>query len=307
MHRSVLTGSALEALNVNPQGLYVDGTYGRGGHAAAVLARLGPQGRLWLMDKDDEAIADARARFAGDPRCRIHHGSFAELGAALVAQELSGRVDGLLLDLGVSSPQLEAEARGFSFLRDGPLDMRMDRRSGMSAREWLASAERREIELALSRLGEERFARPITRALVAARDRGELPATTGELARLVEAAVPRREPGRHPATRTFQAIRIRINGELEDLQRLLDSVRELLAPGGRLVVISFHSLEDRLVKRFMRDSSRVGELPPGVAMAPAEKQPRFSLVGRARRPDEAEVAANPRARSAIMRTAERLP
>ncbi len=306
-HRSVLAGPALEALRVKPDGLYVDGTYGRGGHARAILGELGADGHLWLVDKDDEAVAHARAAFGDDPRCQIHHGSFGELGSMLSAHGLAGRVNGLLLDLGVSSPQVDTGERGFSFLRDGPLDMRMDRREGMTAHQWLARAEPREIARVLRRLGEERFAGPIARAIVRAREADLLPTTTAALAKLIEAVVPRREPGRHPATKTFQAIRIRINGELEDLEKLLHACRDLLAPDGRLVVISFHSLEDRLVKRFMRDSSRVGELPPGVAMAPAEKQPRFSLVGRARRPDEAEVAATPRARSAIMRTAERLP
>lgn len=306
-HWSVLAGPATEALNIKPDGLYVDGTYGRGGHARAILGELGADGHLWLVDKDDEAVAHARAVLGADPRCRIRHGSFGELGAMLSEHGLAGRVDGMLLDLGVSSPQLDAGERGFSFLRDGPLDMRMDRRQGTTAYEWLARADAREIAGVLRRLGEERFAGPIARAIVRAREAGDLPETTTALASLVAAVVPRREPGRHPATRTFQAIRIRINRELEDLEDLLHACRDLLAPGGRLVVISFHSLEDRLVKRFMRDASRVGELPPGVAVAPPEKQPRFRLVGRALRPDAAEVAANPRARSAIMRVAERLP
>jgi 16S rRNA (cytosine1402-N4)-methyltransferase len=306
-HRSVLAGPALEALGVKRGGLYVDGTYGRGGHARAILGELSADGQLWLVDKDDEAVAHARARFGEDARCQIRHGSFRELGDMLSADGLTARVDGLLLDLGVSSPQLDAGERGFSFLRDGPLDMRMDRRAGVTAYQWLASADTREIAGVLRRLGEERFAGPIARAIVRARDAGELPRTTAGLAELISAAVPRREPGKHPATRAFQAIRIHLNRELEDLEQLLADCAGLLAPGGRLVVISFHSLEDRLVKRFMRDASRVGELPPGVAVAPPEKQPRFRLVGRAQRPDAAEIAANPRARSAIMRVAERLP
>lgn len=306
-HKPVLLEPAVEALNVRADGTYVDGTFGRGGHASAILARLGETGRLWMLDRDPQAIERARDRFVDDRRCRIIHGSFAELGRIAEAEGIAGAVDGLLLDLGVSSPQLDDASRGFSFLRDGPLDMRMDSSSGSTAAEWLAEVPAAELERVLRRYGEERFARRIANSIVRHRDDGTLPKTTGELARLVEEAVPRREPGKHPATRTFQAIRIALNAELDALKALLDDVLDVLAPGGRLVIISFHSLEDRLVKRFMRDSSRVGDLPPGVPVAPPEKQPKLRLVGKAVRADDSELEDNPRARSAVMRVAERLP
>lgn len=291
---------------MQPEGIYVDGTFGRGGHAGAILGALGAAGRLWLVDRDPEAVALARARHGDDPRVRIAHASFAELGTHLRADGMAGQVDGLLLDLGVSSPQLEDAARGFSFLRDGPLDMRMDNSSGETAAEWLARVDERTLAGVLRDYGEERHARRIARAVVRARERGEPPRTTGGLAALIEAAVPGREPGRHPATRSFQAIRIHLNAELEALDRLLAETCDLLAPGGRLVAISFHSLEDRRVKRFIRRYSEVGDLPPGAGAVPPERVPRLRRIGGARRADAGEVAANPRARSAVMRVAERL-
>jgi len=291
---------------VQPNGIYVDGTFGRGGHAGAILGMLGAAGRLWLLDRDPQAVALARARHGDDPRVHVVHASFAELGGHLRSAGLAGRVDGLLLDLGVSSPQLEDAARGFSFLRDGPLDMRMDNSSGETAAEWLARVDERSLAGVLRDYGEERHARRIARALVRARKQGGLPRTTGGLAALIEAAVPGREPGRHPATRSFQAIRIHLNAELEALDRLLAEVCDLLAPGGRLVAISFHSLEDRRVKRFIRRCSEVGDLPPGAGAVPPERVPRLRRVGGARRADAEELAANPRARSAVMRVAERL-
>lgn len=306
-HWPVLLGPALEALQVRPEGTYVDGTFGRGGHAAAILARLGERGRLWMVDRDPEAVALARARYGDDPRVTVRHDSFAGLGPALHEAGLAGRVAGLLLDLGVSSPQLEAAERGFSFLRDGPLDMRMDNSRGETAADWLARVDAATLADVLRDYGEERHARRIARHIVAARERGELPRTTGALAELIAAAVPRREPGRHPATRSFQAIRIHLNAELEALDAALGATCELLAPGGRLVVISFHSLEDRRVKRFIRRHSEVGDLPPGAGAVPPERQPRLRRIGGARRADAAEVEANPRARSAVMRVAERLP
>lgn len=305
-HQAVLLEPALEALNVRSDGLYIDGTYGRGGHSAAILERLGEAGRLWLVDRDPEAVVTARARHGDDPRCRVLHARFDDLPALADEAGVSGAVDGLLLDLGVSSPQLDDGRRGFSFRREGPLDMRMDPDSGPSAAQWLEAASPGEMMGVFRRLGEERHARRIALAIVRARDAGALPRTTAELAELVRENVPRPEPGKDPATRVFQAIRIHVNDELGAVERLLAGVTGLLAPAGRLVVISFHSLEDRLVKRFMRDRSRVGALPPGVAVAPPELEPDFRLVGKPRRADADECALNPRARSAVMRVAERL-
>lgn len=307
VHRSVLQQEAVAALAVRADGLYVDGTFGRGGHAALILERLGPQGRLWLIDKDPAAIAEAQRRLGADSRCLIHHGSFTELRALAERHRVVGQIDGLLLDLGVSSPQLDEAARGFSFLRDGPLDMRMDSSRGLTAAQWLASAEADEIARVLRVYGEERFAWRIAQAIVARREQGERLTTTGELAELIAAAVPTRERHKHPATRSFQAIRIFLNSELEDLSRILADACDLLAPGGRLAVISFHSLEDRMVKRFMRDHSGTSHVPPELPVIPEELRPKLKLVGRAIQPGAAEIAANPRARSAVLRVAERLP
>ncbi|MCS4504712.1 16S rRNA (cytosine(1402)-N(4))-methyltransferase RsmH [Arhodomonas aquaeolei] len=292
---------------VRGDGTYIDATFGRGGHSAELLARLGPGGRLWLLDQDPAAIEAARTRFGDDPRCRIRHTSFARLAELADEEGLGGAVDGLLLDLGVSSPQLDEPERGFSFQHDGPLDMRMNTGAGPTAREWLMEAPEREIVRVLREYGEERFARRIAATIVRHRDAGTLPARTAAFAELVGAAVPRHERHKHPATRTFQALRIAVNDELGALDAGLAAVRRLLAPGGRLVVISFHSLEDRRVKRFIRDASRVGELPPGVAQAPPELEPWLRRIGRAVRADEAELGDNRRARSAVMRCAERLP
>jgi len=291
---------------VKTDGLYMDGTYGRGGHADAIASRLGPQGRLWATDRDPDAVADGHERFRHDPRCAVSQAGFEELPARVQGAGLSGRVDGLLLDLGVSSPQLDDAERGFSIRRDGPLDMRMDPGQGESAYAWLCRAPAGEIRRVLHTYGEERHARRITNAIIAARDAGELPRRTGEFAALVREAMPAEQGPRHPATRVFQAIRIHINGELAALDRLLAGVCGVLAPGGRLVVISFHSLEDRRVKRFMRDHSRIGDLPPGAPEPPPEKRPSLRVVGKPIRADDNEVAANPRARSAVMRVAERL-
>lgn len=306
-HRSVLRDEAVAALAPRPDGVYVDATYGRGGHTAALLAELGEQGRLYLVDRDPEAIAGARARHGRDARCRILPANFAELGTRLGEAGVAGRIAGILLDLGVSSPQLDQAERGFSFMREGPLDMRMDNTTGETAAQWLSRVDRPTLIRVLRDYGEERYARRIAAAIVRARDQAALPATTTGLAALIDDAVPRAEPGRHPATRTFQAIRIALNDELDALSALLDDVCGLLAPGGRIVVISFHSLEDRRVKRFMARNSQVGDLPPGAGAVPPEKRPRLRRVGRAHRPSAAESRDNPRARSATMRVAERLP
>ena len=304
-HRPVLLAEAVEALNVRQSGVYMDGTFGRGGHAAAIMERLDPDGRLWLLDRDPEAIDAAERRFADDPRARIRHASFGD-AADVLRQDGVHALDGVLLDLGVSSPQLDAAGRGFSFRHDGPLDMRMDTSAGETAQEWLARVAEKELVRVLRVYGEERFAKRIARALVRARDAGELPGTTGELAALVASAVPYPDRHKHPATRTFQAIRISLNGELDALQRFLDSVIDLLAPGGRLVVISFHSLEDRMVKRFIRGAGEKRDLPPEIPVVPEGLRARLRPVGRAVRAGDDEARGNPRARSAVMRVAERL-
>ncbi|HRP34266.1 MAG TPA: 16S rRNA (cytosine(1402)-N(4))-methyltransferase RsmH [Gammaproteobacteria bacterium] len=304
-HAPVLLGEALEALAVHAAGRYLDATLGRGGHAAAILERLGEAGRLLVVDRDPEAIRAGQRRFAGDDRVSIARGNFAELGRIAGEAGFAAGFDGVLLDLGVSSPQLDDPARGFSFLRDGPLDMRMDPECGMSAAEWLADVPERELAWVLFEYGEERHSRRIARALVKARDEAPI-TTTGRLAELIAAAVPGREPGKHPATRSFQAIRIFINDELGALDAALEQSLGLLAPGGRLCVISFHSLEDRRVKRFIRDHSQVAEPWRGLPEIPAHARPLLRPVGRAVRAGDAEIAANPRARSAVLRVAERL-
>jgi len=304
-HRSVLLEEAVEALAVDPSGIYLDGTYGRGGHARAILGRLGPAGRLIALDRDPEAIAAACEMAAVDPRLKPIKSPFGALGSALDSVGVA-RVQGILLDLGVSSPQLDTPSRGFSFSAEGPLDMRMDTEHGESAADWLARASADEIADTLRELGEERFAGRIARAIVAARSEAPI-RSTRQLAELVARAVPTREPGKHPATRTFQALRIRVNDELGELSRALSQVCERLAPGGRLAAISFHSLEDRMVKRFVRDESEGPKLPKGLPVTASATRGRLRPIGKAQRPSADEVAANPRARSAVLRVAERLP
>lgn len=306
-HKPVLLEEAVQGLKPKADGKYVDGTFGRGGHSGAILARLGEAGRLLALDKDPAAVEVARQRFGDDPRFLIRQDSFAKLKQDVETLGWLGQVDGILLDLGVSSPQLDEAARGFSFQQEGPLDMRMDTRQGPTAADWLATAPEAEIARVLKDYGEERFARRIARAIVRARSEQPID-TTGKLASIVAAAVPTREPGKDPATRSFQAIRIHINHELDDLEACLHQVLEVLRPGGRLVVISFHSLEDRLVKRFIREQSRGDQFPPDLPVTHVELQQQHRLrpVGKPVRASEAEVAENPRARSAIMRVAERL-
>ncbi len=306
-HRPVMMQEAILGLWPRPDGVWVDGTYGRGGHASALLAALDETACVWLVDQDPQAIELARSRHGDDPRCRILQARFSDIGPVLRGEGMTGQVMGLLLDLGVSSPQLDDPVRGFSFLRDGPLDMRMDNTRGETAREWLARVDEKTLTRVLREYGEERFARRIARGIGAAREADALPETTTGLASLIAEVVPHSEPGRHPATRSFQAIRIHVNDELEALDAVLSDTCELLGPGGRLVVISFHSLEDRRVKRFINRHSQVGALPAGAGRIPPEKQPKLRRVGRACRPTESEVRANPRARSAILRVAERLP
>ena len=301
-HRAVLLAEAVEALRIRPDGAYVDATFGRGGHSTAILARLSQRGRLIALDRDPEAVRAAQS--IRDPRFAIRHARFSEL-AQVLGESSPGPLDGVLFDLGVSSPQLETPERGFSFRVDAPLDMRMDPTRGETAAEWLARATEAELREVIKNYGEERFAGPIAKAIVAARARGGI-RTTGELAGVVAAAVRTREPGQDPATRTFQALRIHLNQELEELSLALPQARDALAPGGRLVVISFHSLEDRIVKHFLRDEARP-QLPERLPVKATEMpQPRLRLVGKPVRPAAAEVNANPRARSAVMRVAERL-
>jgi 16S rRNA (cytosine1402-N4)-methyltransferase len=301
-HLPVLYAQVMDGLRVVEDGRYLDGTFGRGGHARGVLERLGPGGRLLLMDKDPEAIAEAERSFGGDARVSIRRGSFASLGA----WDLAGGLAGILLDLGVSSPQLDVAERGFSFGKDGPLDMRMDPESGESAAQWLARAEEREIADVLWTYGEEKQSRRIARAIVARRAQQPL-ARTAELADLINAVVPRGKDKSNPATRSFQAIRIHINRELADLETGLDAALQALAPGGRLAVISFHSLEDRIVKQFI---ARHAKAPPSNRRLPVVQEfvPVLADVGGgAIRAGQAELDANPRARSAVLRVAEKLP
>jgi len=304
-HRPVLLDEVLDALQVKQDGLYVDGTFGRGGHAAAVLERLGTQGRLLAFDKDPYALNYAADRFGNEPRLIMRGGSFGNLQSVATELGWQGKVDGILLDLGVSSPQLDDADRGFSFLNDGPLDMRMDPHSGVSAADWLADADAEQIADVLWRYGEERHSRRIARAVVAARAADPI-RSTRQLAELVAAAVPGREGRKHPATRSFQAIRIFINRELQDLEAVLPQAVDVLAAGGRLAVISFHSLEDRLVKRFIRDQQRGPQLPPDLPVIPQAFAPRLRAVGKPVRASEQEVRSNPRARSAVLRVAERV-
>jgi 16S rRNA (cytosine1402-N4)-methyltransferase len=303
-HTPVLLDEVLAGLGLKPDGRYCDATFGRGGHTAAILAQLGPAGRVIAIDRDPDAIRAAE-RFGGEPRLTVVRGSFGRLAELVRGSGFPGELDGVLLDLGVSSPQLDAAARGFSFMQDGPLDMRMDNESGTTAAHFLAHASEREIADTLHTLGEERYARRIARAIVAARAQHPIE-RTGELAALVAAAVPGREPGKHPATRTFQALRMRVNAELEALEAALPQAVDLLAPHGRLCAISFHSLEDRAVKRFVQREAQGDPVYAGLPNVPPHARPRLRRVGRAIRPGDAEIARNPRARSAVLRVAERL-
>ena len=295
-HTTVLLSEAVDALDIQPDGTYVDATFGRGGHSRLILSKLSAQGRLIAFDKDPDAIAAAQQ--IQDPRFSIRHQGFADLG------ELPARsVDGVLMDLGVSSPQIDNPARGFSFRNDGPLDMRMDTTRGQSVREWLAEAELQHIAEVIREYGEERFAQQIAKAIVARRQERGVPTSTAELAQLVADTVKTREPGKDPATRTFQAFRIFINAELEELQQALSASLQVLRPEGRLAVISFHSLEDRIVKQFITQHSR--EVYDRRAPFAAPKIMDFEAIERIK-PTEQEVQVNPRSRSAILRVAKRL-
>jgi len=300
----VLVDQVLAALAVRPAGCYVDATYGRGGHTERILAALGAQGRLVAIDRDREAIEAGRARFASERRLTLVHGAFGELAALLrAALPQQALYDGILIDCGVSSPQLDNAARGFSFQKDGPLDMRMDPQRGEPVSEWLARATLEEMRNVIASFGQERFARRIAAAIE--RERAQQPLLrTAQLAALIARAVPSREPGKHPATRTFQALRMMINDELGQLQRALTQSLTLLSPGGRLAVISFHSLEDGVVRDFFAEHSSIDPALAQLPLIPAKALPRLRRIGRKQRASAAEVAANPRARSALLRVAE---
>ncbi len=306
-HQPVLLHEAVDALAMDEgaraNGVFVDATFGRGGHARLILDRLGPIGRLIALDRDASAVA--AGRLITDPRFSIVHARFSELEETVRAQGVAA-VGGVLLDLGVSSPQLDDPERGFSFRSDAPLDMRMDQTTGATAAEWMARASEAEIREVVRRHGEERFAKQIAKAIVAARERGSV-TRTRQLADIVGAAVRTREPGKDPATRTFQALRIHLNQELEELSLVLPQAMSILATGGRLVVISFHSLEDRIVKNFMRTNARPGEAPERLPLRAAELPPaRLRVLGKPLRPGAGEIGANPRSRSAVLRVAEKL-
>jgi 16S rRNA (cytosine1402-N4)-methyltransferase len=302
-HFPVLLQEAVEALNVRSDGIYVDGTFGRGGHSRAILARLGAGGRLIALDRDLAAVEASRA--IDDPRFMLVHSGFSCLQSVLESLNVK-KVDGVLLDIGISSPQIDEAGRGFSFRFDGPLDMRMDQSKGQTAAEFLATASEQQIRGVIKEYGEERFAKQIARAIVAARDGGNAIGTTRQLAQIVAGAVHKTEPGQDPATRTFQALRIFVNQELEELSLTLPQCADVLAPGGRLAVIAFHSLEDRIVKHFIRAQQDRDDLPSRFPVRASELPPsRMMAVGKAIRPSEAEVTANPRSRSAVLRVAER--
>ena len=305
-HAPVLHDEVIAALEIKPDGRYVDGTYGRGGHARSILAGLGEQGRLIVMDRDPEAIADAHRTFDADKRVTIIHDDYANMQSRMAELDLLERIDGILLDLGVSSPQLDDASRGFSFQQNGPLDMRMNPAAGESASAWLARAEEAEIARILWEYGEERLSRRIAKKIVEARQSRAID-DTASLARLISEVLPRPKNHRHPATRSFQAIRIHINQELGQIERLLETVFEILKIGGRLLVISFHSLEDRLVKRFFKTHSTRRKIPRGLPLRDSEIESgiRLKIIVKAIKAGAGELASNPRSRSAVMRVAER--
>lgn len=304
-HLPVLLKEAVTALAIKPDGFYVDGTFGRGGHSRAILQQLNDDGRLLGLDRDPQAIIAGQVLAEEDSRFSIEHCAFSQLSDVIHQRLWQQRIDGVLLDIGVSSPQLDEAARGFSFMQDGPLDMRMDTSAGISAAQWLAQAEEVEIATVIKTLGEERYGKRIARAIVEQRQQTPL-TTTRQLAELIDKASPSRDKFKHPATRTFQAIRIFINNELDELSSALEQAIDVLAIGGRLAVISFHSLEDRIVKRFLRDEAKGDDLPAHFPIRAAELNPRLKIVGKAVQASDAEVAANPRARSAVLRVAEKL-
>ncbi|WP_017444404.1 16S rRNA (cytosine(1402)-N(4))-methyltransferase RsmH [Gayadomonas joobiniege] len=305
-HISVLLNESIDGLALKPDGCYIDCTFGRGGHSRKILEQLGPNGRLIAFDLDPQAITWSKS-FIDDDRFEIIHSNFSDIEEKIAEKNLVGQIDGVLMDLGVSSPQLDEAERGFSFMREGPLDMRMNNQVGQSAADWLASAEESEIAFVLKEYGEERFARKIARAIV--HDRTNTPfTTTRQLASLLERIIKKKEPGKHPATRTFQAVRIQVNGELEAIKKALEGALTVLAHQGRLSVISFHSLEDRLVKRFFNQHSKPPAIPRGLPIMDSELNKNISLklVSKAIKPSESEIQANPRSRSSVLRVAARI-
>lgn len=303
-HLPVLIDEVIEGLRIRPDGIYVDATYGRGGHSKRILDQLGDEGRMLVLDRDPEAIAAARRDLGNDKRVTIRKGPFSMLGSVAEENGLTGKIDGILFDLGVSSPQLDTAERGFSFQSSGPLDMRMDTDTGESAANWLASVDERTLKYVLRVYGEERFAKRITQAILEAREIEPI-VTTDQLARIVAEAVPTREPGKNPATRTFQAIRIYINQELQELEQVLPQTVDLLAPGGRLAVISFHSLEDRIVKNFMRELAKGDPYPLDLPVTHDQITPLMKQVGKKIKASKSELQNNTRSRSAVLRIAER--
>jgi len=303
-HQPVLLQEALESLNINPSGRYIDATFGRGGHSLAILQQLNEAGRLIAFDQDPEAVAFARQKFINEPRLSIEHCNFNRLADVIEQYGLTGKIDGVLMDLGVSSPQLDDAARGFSFLRSGPLDMRMDTSQGETARQWLARVKTTDLIRVLKKYGEEKFARRIATAIVETRDEREI-TETGDLAEIIANATPVKDKHKHPATRSFQAIRIYLNAELQAIEQGLAGAAAVLAKGGRLSVISFHSLEDRIVKRFMRDLSSRPKLPAGLPVMEADIEVPYRQVGKPIVAGKEELNANPRARSARLRVLER--
>ncbi|RRN00468.1 16S rRNA (cytosine(1402)-N(4))-methyltransferase [Bibersteinia trehalosi] len=305
-HITVLLHEAVDGLALKAEGIYIDGTFGRGGHSRLILSQLGEKGRLIAIDRDPRAIAEAKT--ISDPRFQIVHSAFSAIPDICEELGLTGKIDGILLDLGVSSPQLDEAERGFSFMRDGPLDMRMDTTKGLSAAEWLAQVSVDDLAWVLKEFGEERFAKRIAQAVVSYnKSANEKISRTLQLAQIISDAVPFKDKHKHPATRSFQAIRIFINSELDELEKALNSALSVLAPEGRLSIISFHSLEDRMVKQFMRKNSKGEAVPKGLPILESELNKNIPLktVGKAIMPSDEEIAANPRSRSAVLRIAER--
>ena len=310
-HSTVLLHETVEGLALKENGIYIDGTFGRGGHSRLILSKLADNGKLIAIDRDPKAVAEAKK--IQDPRFHIEHNTFSEILPICEKLGLAGKIDGILLDLGVSSPQLDDAARGFSFMKDGPLDMRMDNSQGLSAAEWLKQVSEQDLAWVLKTFGEERFAKKIAKAIVdynksAVQNGGECLTRTLQLAELIAQTVPFKDKHKHPATRSFQAIRIFINAELDELEKVLASALAVLAPGGRLSIISFHSLEDRMVKHFMRKQSQGEAIPKGLPLREdqIQRNQRLKVIGKAMMPSEDEIAQNPRARSAVLRIAERL-
>ncbi len=303
-HQPVLLEEALESLNIRPEGSYIDATFGRGGHSLAILQKLNEKGRLIAFDQDPEAVAFAKQQFANEPRLTVEHCNFNQVADVIQQYGLSQKIDGVLMDLGVSSPQLDDADRGFSFLRSGPLDMRMDTSRGVTARAWLAKVKPEDLIRVLKKYGEEKFAKRIATAIVETRAEREI-TETGDLAEIISNAIPVKEKHKHPATRSFQAIRIYINEELQAIEQGLEGAASVLAKGGRLSVISFHSLEDRIVKRFMRDASSRPKLPAGLPVMEADIEVPFRLVAKPVVAGAKELDQNPRSRSARLRVLER--